>query len=50
MFYKKFDIKRKNAIHLALENAEEEHKFYSKDYRRAFKSGSMYYTGSWGVK
>lgn len=49
MFYKKFDIKRKNAIYLALEEAEEEHKFHMKDYRIAFKNGSMYYTGSWGI-
>jgi len=48
MFYKRFDIKRKNAIDLALEEAEEEYKFHMKDYRRAFKNGNMYYTGSWG--
>jgi hypothetical protein len=49
MFYKRFDIKRKNAIDLALEEAEEEYKFHMKDYRRSFKNGNMYYTGSWGI-
>jgi len=49
MFYKRFDIKRKNAIDLALEEAEEEYKFHMKDYSIAFKNGNMYYTGSWGI-
>ena len=49
MFYKRFDIKRKNAIDLALEEAEEDYKFHMKDYRRSFKNGNMYYTGSWGI-
>lgn len=49
MFYNRFDIRRKNAIDLALEDAEEEYKFHMKDYRRAFKNGNMYYTGSWRI-
>ena len=48
MFYKRFDIKRKNAIYFALEEVEEEHKFHMKDYRTAFKNGNMYYTGVLG--
>jgi hypothetical protein len=49
MFYKKFDKKRKNAVYQSLENAEEEYKFHMMDYRKAFKNGTMYYTGPWGV-
>jgi hypothetical protein len=50
MFYKHFELKRKNAIDFAMEQAEQDYEIYRKDYYRAFKNGNMYYTGSWGIK
>ena len=48
MFFTKFNPKRVHAIDDNLKEALEDWGLYGKDYRKAFKSGRMYYTGSWG--
>jgi len=48
MFYTSYDLKRHKKINTFLQDSKDEMKHSMKEYRRAFKSGNMYYTGPWG--